>query len=81
MFNFSGHTDAVLLLGMGSLFACAAFIPDNKLMGSIATAMSLGLGVVAFGLAFLLDPIVRDTPAPVIWTVIPLIGITGVLSK
>ena len=45
----------------------------------MATAMSAGLGIIAFGLAFLYDPIMWETPAPIIWTVIPLIGIIGLL--
>ena len=79
LFHFSWHADSVLMLGMGTLFACAAFIPHQRLMGFIATGMSLGLGVTALG--FLYDPIIWETPAPTLWTLIPLIGIVGLLFK
>ena len=51
MIPFSRHNDVVLMLGIGFLFACAAFKPENKLMAFIATGMTVGIGINAYGMA------------------------------
>jgi predicted membrane-bound dolichyl-phosphate-mannose-protein mannosyltransferase len=40
----------------------------------------VGIGINAYGMALLYDPIMWETPAPIIWTVMPVIGIAGLLS-
>ena len=49
-------------------------------MGLIATWMCIGNGLVAYGMAFIFDPIMWQMPAPIIWTVISVIGIVRALS-
>ncbi len=65
-----GSSNNVYRLGIGTLFACAAFLPGNKLMALIATGMSLGFTCLGVGLAIIYDPIMWQTPAPYAWTVI-----------
>jgi hypothetical protein len=80
MLTLSWHNDVVLMLGIGILFACAVFEPENELMAFIATGMTLGLGINAYGMALLWDPVMWETPAPIVWTVMPVIGAVGLLS-
>ena len=81
MLSFAWHTDVVLMLATTVLFINAALSPHNKITGLIATGITVGIGINAYGMALLFDPIMWQTPAPVLWTVIPIVAVTGVLSN
>ncbi|MBF2753677.1 MAG: hypothetical protein ISN29_00200 [Gammaproteobacteria bacterium AqS3] len=81
MLTFSWHNDVVHMLGVSALFACSAFIPGNKLLGWIAAAMVVGIGINTYWMALFYDPVMWQGPAPILWTVIPLIAAVGLLAK
>ena len=75
----SWHAVGVAALSMAAMFAFAALQKGNKPMAFIATAMSLGFAFLGVGLAITGNPVLWQTPAPYIWTVIAVIGGAGLL--
>ena len=77
--HFSWHVGSVAIAALVALFAYAAFVPGNAAMAVIATAMSLSFALLGVGLAIWGNAALWKSPPPYVWTIITIIGLTGLL--
>ena len=75
--HFSWHVGTVAVAVMILLFVLAALQPGSFLLAAVATAMSAGFAGLGIGLAIFGNKALWRTPAPYPWTLIALLGGTG----
>lgn len=79
--HFSWHVGSVAVLAMIALFLLAASQADGFAYAAVATAMSLAFAALGIGLATFGNRVLWRTPAPYPWTLVAVIGITGLLLE
>ena len=77
--HFSWHVGTIAVLTMAALFVAAARSSGGRTLAKFAIGMSAGFAGLAIGLALFGDGVLWSTPAPYPWTVIALLGISGIL--
>jgi hypothetical protein len=79
--HFSWHVGSVAVLAMIALFLLAVTQADGFAYAAVATAMSLGFAALGIGLAVFGSRALWRTPAPYPWTLVAIIGATGLLLE
>ncbi|WP_290847936.1 hypothetical protein [Henriciella sp.] len=79
--HFSWHVGSVATVAMAALFLLAATAADGLAYAGVATAMSGGFAALGISLAIFGNRALWRTPAPYPWTVISILGGTGLLFE
>jgi CHASE2 domain-containing sensor protein len=75
--NFSWHVGSIAVAAMIALFVQAARKPGSIFVACLAFAMSIGFATLGVGLAIFGSAVLWATPAPYVWSVIAVVGTTG----
>ena len=79
--NFSWHAASITALAMTGMFFYSSVRPGNLALAVVATLMSLGQMVVAFGLGIFANNALWSTPAPYIWCIVSVLGVMGIWTS
>ncbi|MEM9573575.1 MAG: hypothetical protein AAF996_19090 [Pseudomonadota bacterium] len=77
--HFSWHVGTVAVLIMAALFLTAIRNTSGRTLAIFATLMSTGFALLGLGLAVFGNSVLWTTPAPYPWTIIAVLGWTGVV--
>ncbi|WP_269620469.1 hypothetical protein [Zhongshania sp. BJYM1] len=77
--HFSWHVGSIAIIAMIALFILATKKPENLLMATVATAMSVGFALLGLSLAIVGDKALWGTPAPYAWCIVAILGSLGIL--
>ncbi len=78
--HFSWHVGSVAVLALAGMYTYASYRP-NTALAFTATAMCAGFAVLGICLALFGDAVLWSTPAPYLWSVISVIGASGLLLE